>query len=81
MNRRCPDCRGRKGTHKRGCWRRCPVCSKGVVVEMARNVDPSKPNFRRFDCGHVVHYADLLRVLVPADDEQPPTPATEETDR
>lgn len=33
---------------------RCPTCSEGWLVAGEKNIDPSKPAWRRFDCGHFV---------------------------
>lgn len=58
MTRRCPDCRRRKGRHARGCWQRCPVCSKGVLVRAVHRI--SEQSSRTYDCGHTWTTPDLI---------------------
>lgn len=60
---RCPDCRERKGRHKKTCRRRCPTCSKGVLTAAQRSI--TGPNWRRFDCGHHIDDDQVAREARP----------------
>ena len=48
-------------------WRRCPGCPTGRLVEGVKDIDPPKPSWRRFDCGHFVDDQARLNALMTPD--------------
>jgi hypothetical protein len=57
----------RKRDHPELC---CPTCPEGRLVAGEKHLDPSKPAWRRFDCGHFVDDRARMNALLTVDMSQ-----------